>query len=50
MTEPNGGAYRRRVVDDELDLFFDALPAISIEGPPRGRQDVDRPASRPHRP
>ena len=33
MTEPDGGAYRRRVVDEELDLLLDGLPAISIEGP-----------------
>jgi uncharacterized protein len=26
-------AYRRRIIDDELDVLFAALPAIAIEGP-----------------
>ena len=33
MADPNGSAYRRRVVDDELDVFLEELPAISLEGP-----------------
>ena len=31
-TDPDGPAYRRRVVDGELDLLLGELPAISIEG------------------
>ena len=30
--DPDASGYRRRVVDGELDLFLDGLPAISIEG------------------
>ena len=30
---PGGPGYRRRVVDGELDLLLDELPAIGIEGP-----------------
>ena len=35
MTSPKGStvAYRRRVVDDELDELLEALPAINIDGP-----------------
>ncbi|MYN67213.1 MAG: ATP-binding protein [Acidobacteria bacterium] len=33
MADPNRSAYRRRVVDDELDVFLEELPAISLEGP-----------------
>ena len=33
MADPDGSAYRRRVVDDELDVFLEELPAISLEGP-----------------
>ena len=29
MVEPDGGAHRRRLVDEELDLFFDALTAAT---------------------
>ena len=31
-TDPDASGYRRRVVDGELDLLLDGLPAISIEG------------------
>ena len=33
MADPVPSAYRRRVVDDELDVLLDELPAISLEGP-----------------
>ena len=33
MADPDGSAYRRRVVDDELDVFVEELPAVSLEGP-----------------
>ncbi len=33
MADPDGSAYRRRVVDDELDVLLEELPAISLEGP-----------------
>lgn len=33
MAEPAPSAYRRRVVDDELDVLLEELPAISLEGP-----------------
>ena len=35
MTSPKAStvAYRRRVVDDELDELLEALPAINIDGP-----------------
>ena len=29
MVEPDGGAHRRRLVDEELDLIFDALTAAT---------------------
>ena len=33
MADPVPSAYRRRVVDDELDALLEELPAISLEGP-----------------
>jgi uncharacterized protein len=30
---PDNAAYRRRIIDDELDVLLAALPAIAIEGP-----------------
>jgi len=33
VADPDGSTYRRRVVDDELDVFLEELPAISLEGP-----------------
>ena len=33
MADPDRPQYRRRVVDEELDLFLGELPAISLEGP-----------------
>ena len=33
MADPDPSAYRRRVVDDELDVLLEELPAISLEGP-----------------
>lgn len=33
MVDPDSSEYRRRVVDEELDLLLEGLPAISLEGP-----------------
>ena len=33
MADPDRSAYRRRVVDGELDVLLEELPAVSLEGP-----------------
>lgn len=33
FADSSDGAYRRRIIDDELDELFSGLPAVAIEGP-----------------